>query len=256
MKPELKTIGIAGVDDGAEIDDILYLSEKYPFVEWAILASHKNYGKPQYPSVEWINELVFKGTGVKKSLHLCGNYARAFAIDPVAFDLNNPTSEHKFPNETIYGYMLEDLGNFDRVQVNIAVEWDKLNIEHFVKSIEKGKAPEYIIQLNNEGYHVFSLLKNNIGRTPNVMVPFLDNSGGLGVENKSWKLRDEWRKEGIAGGINPSNIKAVITEIESHDYSTVNEYWIDMQAGVRTDGKFDLNKVEEVLYIGSKFVKP
>jgi len=253
-KVKLKAIGITGADDEVSIDDILYLSKAFPFVEWAILASHKNYGKPQYPSTDWINELILKGGDVKKALHLCGNYARAFAIDSAGFDINIPETVNKLSNDVVYEYMLDALESFQRVQINIATEWDKLNIEHFARSIANGKAPEYIIQLNSQGYHIFSLLENNLGKTSNIIVPFLDNSGGNGVENKSWKLRDERVKEGIAGGINPTNIESILTEIESHQYENVKEYWVDMQAGIRTDGKFDLNKVEKVLEISSKFI--
>jgi phosphoribosylanthranilate isomerase len=57
---------------------------------------------------------------------------------------------------------------------------------------------------------------------------------------------------GFAGGIGPDNVKRVIREISA---KVDAPFWIDMESGVRTDDRFDLNKVRRVLETAAPFVE-
>jgi hypothetical protein len=74
-------------------------------------------------------------------------------------------------------------------------------------------------------------------------IPWLsDRSGGRGVAQATWPRHpDGERLVGYAGGIGPENVHEVLTAIGS-----AGPYWIDMESGVRTDDRFDLEKCRRV----------
>lgn len=69
-----------------------------------------------------------------------------------------------------------------------------------------------------------------------------DASGGQGIAPKAWP-RHPGRPVGYAGGLGPVNAATVSKEIGAH---AVAPYWIDMESGVRTDDRFDLDLVGRV----------
>ena len=73
----------------------------------------------------------------------------------------------------------------------------------------------------------------------------LDESGGKGIE-APFRMPSYLHNVhvGFAGGINPDNVVAKVQEITSLPH--VNRFWIDMESGVRTNDRFDLDKVEQV----------
>lgn len=82
----------------------------------------------------------------------------------------------------------------------------------------------------------------------------IDASGGTGRWDQTrWQPPHEaLRRVGYAGGIGPDNVVAALSTVWSvvnaHDCAAQNgKVWIDMETGVRTDNRFDLNKVESVL---------
>ena len=78
-----------------------------------------------------------------------------------------------------------------------------------------------------------------------------DRSGGRG-EKLTLKnaLTIDGLKVGFAGGLSPENVEEVIMAITVF----ACDYWIDVESGVRTDGKFDLVKVREFLEICELFI--
>ena len=64
-------IGFCGADDNNNINDMILLSQKYPFIEWGILIDPEKTGSYRYPTNNWI----FKICNLKKldlTAHLCG----------------------------------------------------------------------------------------------------------------------------------------------------------------------------------------
>lgn len=49
---------MTGADDATDIDELLKLSDQFPFVEWGILFSQSSASKPKYPTKEWLYKLA------------------------------------------------------------------------------------------------------------------------------------------------------------------------------------------------------
>ena len=74
----------------------------------------------------------------------------------------------------------------------------------------------------------------------------LDASGGRGIDGPVEAYpATHGEKIGYAGGICPENVAEKLRFLLLHPL--VGDFWIDMESGVRTDGWFDLDKVEAVL---------
>jgi phosphoribosylanthranilate isomerase len=67
-----------------------------------------------------------------------------------------------------------------------------------------------------------------------------DTSGGTGKVPASWP-KYPGRFVGYAGGINPANVRDIIDQIDAS-----GPYWIDMENGVRTNDRFDLDLCRQV----------
>lgn len=142
--------------------------------------------------------------GIKTAVHLCGASAR-----------------HAIKNAE-YPRFLDCAG---RVQINLRddeYQWDKL--------LTLGKILPTIRQTRDT---------NRWPLTPLNVAPLLDRSGGRGTEIQEWPAYTPAQLVGYAGGFRPGNVRAFTKKLHPHPYG----YWIDMEAGVRTDDWFDTHKV-------------
>lgn len=241
---KLKTVTISGADDNTSMEEMAKISAEFPFVEWGILISPSNYGKPRYPTMKWLTEfstlVVFEE--VKKSLHLCGNHARIFTHGEV-------TSQDNLMDED---EMIEMIHYFNRVQLNVSRELNKVNdrLPYLVERMSNTGVPEFLLQIPlGAPPSIFFDANSSLASmgSDQMLLPFLDVSGGTGVEGQ-WKLDFEWKGlTGFAGGIKPSNVESIIKSITQslHPEAT---FWIDMESGVRnTEDKLDLDLVRNVL---------
>lgn len=239
MDKKLKLVTISGADNRTNIDDMKELSEKYPFLEWAILASPKRHGQPRYPTISWISDIESE-VHMRKSLHLCGGYSRLFAIN-----------RDEIPNASIDDlFALVD--SFDRVQLNLSNQLPSIDLWYAANNIFESLVTEYILQLpgnDGESLEVLAALNNELHKlNPSYNVyPFLDASGGRGVEGRNWNLDTNVNNlKGFAGGINKDNVKTILDEINKSIGDGEN-FWIDMESGVRSNDILDLTLVEDVL---------
>jgi phosphoribosylanthranilate isomerase len=100
---------------------------------------------------------------------------------------------------------------------------------------------EVIIQQRDaNNLAVYNAIKNKVG-----ISILLDASGGHGIDTKIVPLGLEGVKIGYAGGINPDNVAEKLSTLL--DSELTNNFWIDMESGVRTDDWFDLDKAHKVL---------
>ena len=220
----LNRVTFTGVDDRTNIDDLVYLTSKYPFVEFGVLVSKNNSNSGtvnRYPNLTILKRL--KNKGLNLSCHICGSIARQIVK-------KNDWSEL----EKLLG---KDIEIFNRFQLNVS------NIHKFSKEISFREDKEFIIQLKEDTslYDYYKVLPNVFG--------FQDNSGGLGKFEDNWMDSD--RYFGYAGGLSAENVEGVI-----EDLLVVNnaDFWIDMESSVRTDDWFNTKKCEEVLKICNKFI--
>lgn len=227
---KLTRITITGADDAVDHEELLALSAEFPWVEWGILRGGKDrQGTPRFPIPRWVSrfdELVLESqTPVSWALHLCGEPARhAMAGSPVMFAaLKSMTAQRV------------QLNGFSRYRLPM------LALAQLLPGVE------FILQtadLQSE-HHAVELEKLH----PNV-THLLDASGGRG-QYGVWAERNDPRV-GYAGGIGPDNVVETLTYLLA--YQAEQTFWIDMESGVRTGDRLDLDKVRRVLELAKPFV--
>ena len=213
----LKRVTFSGIDQQTKVQDLKRLYEKYPFVEFVFLysmqANQKGVGR--YPNKMILKN--YKNAGLPMAVHLCGQ---------IAHDLVK-NGDWNVVYKDLKGYM--DL--FDRIQLNIP------KTKRFSRELTFPEDKQIIIQLHEGTEDLFNCYRH----LPNV-VGFQDASGGRGIAETEWML-PETEPFGYAGGINPENVVSVVEDLTIIcDY----DFWIDMETGIRTDDKFDVNKCEEI----------
>lgn len=202
-KPDFITF--TGADDRTAVYDMIALSKRYP-IEWGILFSPSRQGvDPRYPGGEAQSRLLW--SGLRLAAHLCGDHSRAI-MDGRRID--TPV----------------DLGVFDRIQIN-----------------HHAPDPKRIIAFRN-GWGKMRCIAQTaaLGNFPrDTSIDWLfDASGGRGVAPPAWPAHPG-RMVGYAGGINSSNVSAVIARIAAR-----GPYWIDMESGVRTGDWFNIGLCRRV----------
>lgn len=232
-------VTITGADDGVEDpQELLHLSEEFPFVEWGILFSVPKQGTDRYPSASWLQKLnsvcnialETHGKVPNLSAHLCGVYAKNVI----------------YKNEV----MLSS-NHFKRVQLNLPQkDFHKTDLENLY-SFAQSTYPdiEWLFQYRGQedDHKVEEMIKFNSGK--GVFGVVYDISGGQGISPDAWPKPFSTIRTGYAGGLNPDNLEEQLNQIAC----VVDDQpvWIDMETGVRTDNKFDLSKVRRCLEIAS-----
>ena len=219
---ELTHITFTGVDDDTDFKRLVSIQQRYPKVEFGVLVSRKwlENGK-RYLSPFKAKEL--RGLGLRLSAHLCGSIAR-HVLHTGGFSSTGDFSE------------IIDM--FSRVQLNVSNYDEPESISPYILP---SPLQEIIIQ-QAFNHNTFILCRIASGDCISIL---LDESGGKGIENPFCMPSYLHNVHvGFAGGINPDNVVAKIQEITS--LPSVNRFWIDMESGVRTDDRFDLDKVEDV----------
>lgn len=233
---KINRVTITGPDDKTNIQELVELTQKYPFVEWALLFSKNREGTQRYPSESWVSEVVKHGLPL--SAHFCGNWARE-VLEKQNFAL------------------IAFLENFQRVQLNYnfkhSKNWDLESFIMFCKyglDFMRGTKLEksVILQYNKSNSEVI----NQIKQVPKSVDFLYDASGGRGTVIKEIEPPILESYTGYAGGIGPENVGEICELITNHN--SQDEVWIDMETAVRTENELDLSKVEEVLKISAKYI--
>ncbi len=238
---------ITGADNSIRPIELLKLSLQFPFVEWGILVSRKQFGNARFPSLVWLHELEqlkrdsVSGQALNLSCHLCGAIVRELLM-----------GNFKWLQQIESVWPM-----FERVQINThgeAHSFDYTSVHEFI-NINTGK--EFIFQYDNTPT-ANDLLKNlmlslNKGVASRVQTLF-DLSHGAGVLPKEWPSLIDGIPCGYAGGLSPDNLEDQIRLIEQK--AAGQEIWIDMETHVRSnqDQQFDLDKVKRCLEICEAYV--
>jgi len=225
---KINRVTITGADDSIRPSDLNILSNKYPFVEWAILLSAKQEGKKRFPSLEWIEELKEINNNLQLSGHLCGSWVRDLLIGNPSFITDRPT---------IYNI-------FNRFQLNFHAEELTVMPDLFMAAVKKlSRGREIIFQAD--------------GRNNNLIVPFINKNEYVAVihdvSHGAGVLTDNWPKyiTGItniyAGGLSPDNVVEQLNKIEQVVGNKI--IGVDVETKVRSnnDQQFDLDLVERFL---------
>lgn len=229
----MKFCTLTGADDTTNPHDLLKLSQQYPFVEWGIIWSDKKVGTGRYPSLEWIKKFCELSTDndgdntMNISLHICGK---------AVVDFIHGT------NDTLE-YIAE---YFPRIQLNFRRDRVDVDIVDLRALLNSYSDKTIITQHNRHNEMLVHLLDGS----ENHAILF-DTSGGRGVSPSSgWVAPYKGVLNGYAGGLGADNVLeqlSVIRELNGN-----KEFYIDMEGKLRTDDKFDLVKVKEVLELVAK----
>jgi phosphoribosylanthranilate isomerase len=228
---KIDKVTITGADNDVDCLKLAKLTEKYPFVEWGVLFSKSREGTNRYPDSMWIQSLA--KFNIPLSAHFCGWWAKQ-VLEESNFELMSDLHD-----------------SYKRIQLNYNFKNElPENGTHLLNYLALETNKDVIIQYNDNNAEAVDFL-DNLRRNSNLNILY-DRSGGRGTEIQ--EIESPFKSyTGYAGGINCDNVKDICEMITSHkSESTV---WIDLESGVRTDDKFDLNKVETILEICDQYVK-
>lgn len=228
---KLSYVTLTGADETVDPQDLAKISEKYPFVEWAILFSQSKAGVPRYPSWDWVERLLEVQETSKMNLaaHLCGKWVDdIFETGEITFLRDNACSKA-----------------FRRIQLNMNGDRLRKALDSlsFVLAVEKAN---HLIIL---GGNYDSVDVDEAFFYDYMINPLFDASGGRGIEAKVWSRPfNSLMTPGFAGGLGPDN---VVDEVKRIAEVAGDIAWIDMETKLRTKSgsvdRFDLNKCEQVL---------
>jgi hypothetical protein len=209
MSAQPSFIAFTGVDSVETIAAMQALSRHFP-IEWGVLVDDAR------------DDLLFAGPDIRARLleapglyyaaHVCGEQAGLIANDPARATI--------------------DLAGFQRLQVNHGFSGStEVQIENCVRF--------------GRSQRIRTMLQTLSAFPEDARLDWLyDISFGTGKTPESWPaLTSTGPFCGFSGGIGAHNAADVVQAIAAPAGS---QYWIDMESGVRTDGRFDLAKCEAV----------
>lgn len=202
-------IAFTGVDSVETISAMQALSRHFP-IEWGVLVDdtkdERLFADPD------VRARLLEAPGLRYAAHVCGEQAGLIANDPA--------------HATI------DLAGFQRLQVNHGFSGSTAaQIENCVRF---GRS------------QTIRTMLQTIGAFPDdARLDWLfDTSFGTGKTPGTWPaMAPAGPFCGFSGGIGAHNAARVVDAI---DAPAGSQYWIDMESGVRTVGRFDLAKCEAV----------
>ena len=205
-----------GVDDWTDLSELAACCRSTG-IEYTVLAGTSTGRHPRFPQVTRIRafEAACRNAGIASAIHLCGRHARAANA-----------GDHEELTDLCRG--------FGRIQVNSpsAGNYHRENLER----LQKHLGVPVIVQHRQP----FAESEPFAGRKLSYL---LDQSGGRGVAGlKHWSRPWPGIACGYAGGLNADNIATAITHARSFNQNV----WLDMETGIRTQDRFDLQKVERI----------
>jgi hypothetical protein len=223
---------ITGADDSVTPDTLATIAHAYPGVEWGILLASGRYGEPRYPSDRWLRQFehVVAREGLHASLHLCGLLVRELVRGIIPF-----------PSAWLAAYQ--------RLQLNVG-QVTTPQAPSFTRVVHR-LAPDVtcIFQLRLLGSHAHTYFEAYCVDYANA-VPLFDQSGGQGILPAAWptpfaRANDvDYVAHGYAGGLTPENLPTELPRIAAAAGRA--SWWVDLETGVRTGERFDLEKVIDV----------
>ncbi len=246
----LKHITFTGVDDQTDIRTLQDIQKRWPIAEFGILTSYDRASRGnRYPSPAIFDKILNERGGLNLSLHLCGDAAHDAAVG--LWDLIEDLTDTDFSAINLRGPADGNLHLFKRIQLNLAGRKDNPQYCYMPRIIGQ----EIIIQIKNAentGLYRRSKEKWRMPLPSEKFSMLIDPSGGRGISSDIEVVHTN-DKIGYAGGINPENVERKLRFLLNN--VTLGEFWIDMETGVRTDDRFDTEKVVRVLETCDRVLK-
>jgi hypothetical protein len=234
---KITRVTITGADDKIQPEQLIDLSYKYSFVEWAILVG-SNEGVSRFPTRKWLAHFL----GIRRlvswpmfaALHACGAVSR---------DLMSGGA-------TPFYKEFSDMG-IGRFQLNFNFKTTpNYDLEKAIESIGEHQA---IFQWNKSNQEIMFQIVDKY-KQPNIHFLY-DSSGGRGSKIVMLNMLPPvpGHYTGYAGGLSSENVEDVIKQLVMLP-PFEEEIWIDVESGVRTNDELDLVKVENFLQICSPYI--
>jgi len=205
---DLLFVTATGLDDRTDLVRLAELSSRFD-VEWGILMSPGAQDLyNRFPSFATIDRAL--ALGVRLSAHLCGRHAKQ-------------VMKGEFDRTSL------PLDGFQRIQVN--------HLKPVPAMVAAVAGPGQSMIAQWRGAEAFPAHDEGISW-------LFDPSGGRGVAPSSWPVNPGPSAVGFAGGITPDTIGDVRVAASA---GTSSDFWLDFEAGARTDDWFDLDLVERAL---------
>ena len=203
-------VAFTGVDTLEVLPEMKRLSSHYA-IEWGILIDRRRAGCPRFPTADVIAGLL-TAAGLRLAAHVCGDEAFAIANRSATVSLS--------------------LAGFQRLQVN----------HSFTGS--SGEQIENCIRFGRSN-GVRTVLQTPGEFPDEARLDWLfDASFGTGKVPSRWPSSADCAAfVGYSGGINPENVGEVLVVVGAYED---RQYWIDVESGVRTGGRFDPAKCESI----------
>lgn len=203
-------IAFTGVDRADAVGAMQALARHFP-IEWGVLVDDDRPDDLLFAGPD-IRARLTACPGLRLAAHVCGEQARRIANRP--------------DDATI------DLGGFQRLQINHGFSGSvAAQVENCVR-FARARSVRAVLQCL-ESFPADERLDW-----------LFDVSFGTGKSPGRWPaLPPHGPFRGYSGGIRAENVRSVLAAIAAPDGVP---YWIDMESGVRTDGRFDLAKCEAV----------
>lgn len=222
----LQRVSLTGADDRTALDELLGLTAKHPFVEWAVLYTPRSLGAPRNPGQTW-REAFFAELAPQSAVHLCG----ALAFEQLLSD-ELPLDVLKAP----------------RMQLNINARRKDFDDEQVLAVYRKALdvSESIILQYHSDSATLIEAFLASLADADRPRVHVLvDASRGTGTVPDAWPWPASLENAylGFAGGLGPSNSKTVAQVLQQFN----RPFWIDMESGIRTENQFDIEKVKAVL---------
>ena len=226
----IEIVTFTGVDDHTDISRLSELAKRYPKLEFGVLAGTQVGGI--FPTFCRIIDLSWDGecNGYRTALHLCGQFSRAIAASE---DLTK---------------IRELAEGFGRLQVNLHGDFldpryipcNRGQRTAFVRLAQSLPNTQIILQ-HRDVWHTVPILHERIEY-------LFDRSAGAGqVAFNEWPAPHiGLHRMGYAGGLGPHNMHRAVEFAARYPGFRL---WFDMESNVRTNGLFDLDKVEQVCRI-------
>lgn len=237
----LNKVTVTGADDSTDINKMIEIQEKYPFVEWGILLSKKyslKDGIGRFPSRAWLNTLISHAGKLTLSGHICGAWVEETLLGTFP-ELNE-----------IHGNFKD---SFVRFQLNTHAEFHKVDFDKLDVVLNSMRSQSIIFQLDGVNDIMCPMWKRNHRN----ITGLFDLSHGAGILPSKWPHPLPGAYCGYAGGLSPENVVYQMGKIiEACKDRKDDVIWIDAETHLRNDGDrvFDLEKVEQFLENSKQFV--
>ena len=259
---KLKRVTLTGVDESVPQEAIVELAREFPFAEWGVLVKSSGFRiGNRYPGVNWIEALTRQSRGctppLNLALHVCRGVVDLLFSEEreklIQFFCEEPDHHNEYV--TRIDHFEDVLSAFQRIQINFTASLFRehyANVASALKNLPGNH--QFIIQIlsaeadpDRENVAVGNMLRDE-----GVDVVFLhDVSGGHGIAPDHWQT-PVGNYCGYAGGLTPETLEESLELISIAAGET--SIWIDMESGIRTEGRFDLGKARRVLEITRRWI--